>query len=326
MFNKQWFRKHQKLLLLFANTWAGRKILCISGKKSDIGKHKIIKIAPNYIEWKEGAKYKIEFRTHDKFSKRLCYAFKPIWEAFHWFDMNIANVYAPGLNLGFDELTFYSVAGANEPYDGYAYRGPVDEVWATIRAGAGTANDSATGEPLSIFINGSTTNNQFQYIIRSITLFDTSDLVGATITGAVFGYVANAKSNGIGDINVVFVASTPGSTSTIANSDYGQLGSTSFGSTAYASINIDNSTYNNITLSQAGEDNISLDGISKFGIRNHWDQTNIQPSWSSGASSSVSIRSADAAGTSIDPKLVVTFTTAGGGVRRYYSPGIWREV
>src|SRR3990167_5137978 len=97
LFSKEWFLKHQKILLWFVNTWIGRKILCINGSKSLVGKNKIIYIEPNAIWWKGKKKREVvaEFRTHDKFGKRLYYAFKPIWYLIHYWDTLFANNFAP---------------------------------------------------------------------------------------------------------------------------------------------------------------------------------------------------------------------------------------
>src|SRR3990167_10930400 len=100
MFNEQWFLKNQRLLKLLANTKYGRDILGHSLNKVDL-------ILQNAVFQKSGKEIKAEFRTHDKYAKRLFYEYRTIWKAFHWFDMNVANIYIPKLNLGFDTLTVY---------------------------------------------------------------------------------------------------------------------------------------------------------------------------------------------------------------------------
>ena len=133
-FSKQWFLKYQKILLRFCNTWIGRKILCIDGNKSSIGKNKIIHIESNAIWWKTGRKVTAEFRTHDKFGKRLYYAFKPLWHLFHIWDLGFG--WQPNWNLGFDTLTVYPAAGANSPVDGGVGRRRTSGVNAEILLGA----------------------------------------------------------------------------------------------------------------------------------------------------------------------------------------------
>src|SRR3972149_6936967 len=97
MLDQNWFAKYQKQLLWLLNTpivgiWF-RKVLRIRGEVDDIGTRKVSldKIKIGY-----------DIRTHDKFSKRLYFAFKPLWQLIHWWDTLIANQVAPAWNLGFD--------------------------------------------------------------------------------------------------------------------------------------------------------------------------------------------------------------------------------
>ena len=144
MFDKEWFLQNQKRLLWLANTFYGRNVFCINGKRSLVGDNKIIGILPNAIFWQEQDKYKVEIRTCNKFSRRLFYAYKPVWKVFHWFDINIANPFVPSLNLGFDTTgDLFPAAGANSPVDGRVFRSAVDEIFSTIRGGAGTGRRSA---------------------------------------------------------------------------------------------------------------------------------------------------------------------------------------
>jgi len=108
VFYKPWFKRNQKLLLKFANTFIGKFILRIYGKRSSVGKNKIIKIEPHVITWENpDGSFSAEFRTHAKFAKRLYYGLKPLWKIMHFWDTTIANTFIPELNLGFDTLTEY---------------------------------------------------------------------------------------------------------------------------------------------------------------------------------------------------------------------------
>src|SRR3990167_8597062 len=109
LFGKDWFFKHQKILLLLTNTLIGRYILRIHGDKSSVGKNKIVRIERNAIYWrgKKPDEFVVEVRTHPKFAKRILYTFYPIWYLIHLWDTLFANNFAPNLNLGFDTLTVY---------------------------------------------------------------------------------------------------------------------------------------------------------------------------------------------------------------------------
>jgi hypothetical protein len=145
LFDENWFARHQSKLLWLLNTplikiWF-RWILRI--RKFDCPlKTKIAGIAPNnftfnqklvlidHIKLKKGwviydptnrqhkrlrkscliekriaLERTTDFRTHNKFSKRLFYAFYPVWWLAHQWDTLFANQWQPAWNLGFDTLT-----------------------------------------------------------------------------------------------------------------------------------------------------------------------------------------------------------------------------
>jgi hypothetical protein len=318
MFNNQWFKKYQKFLVWFANTLVGRYILCINGKKSSIGKNKIIRILANSITWRISRnKYSTEFRSHDKFAKRIYNAFKPIWYLIHFWDTFFANNFQPNWNLGFDTLTAYPVAGANTPVDGYAFRGAVDETWANIRAGAGTTASDTSADNYFVYLGASSTTNQWSDLVRSFLLFDTSPLTAAvTISAATLSLFGTAKSSTFStNPNIHINATTPAATNTIATSDYSNIGGTSFANILYDNWSI--TAYNDFTLDASGQANISKTGISKFGARSNWDINDSPPTWGTGYVGKINGYYADQAGTTNDPKLVVTYTLSVSNVTGY---------
>uniref|UniRef100_A0A6M3KUG8 Uncharacterized protein n=1 Tax=viral metagenome TaxID=1070528 RepID=A0A6M3KUG8_9ZZZZ len=317
IFSKEWFLKHQKILIWFANTWFGKKILCIDGDKSSIGKRKIEGILPNAIFWKKGRKYQVEFRTHDKFGKRLYYAFKPLWYLLHYWDSATVPL-NPVFDLGFATLTVYPAAGSNSPVDGYTRRtrtaGVDAETFAVIRAGAGTsASDNDANQWAGIITASSSGGDTDKYVIlqRSIFCFDTSALTaGATGVTGVISFYGDSKLDTMGSPALHVSGATPAATNTLAASDFGQLQATSFGNVAYASYST--TGYNDIDMNASGDSNISLTGISKFGTQLSWDILNDSTglTWVNNENSGLHAIFADTAGTSTDPKLVVTYTPA----------------
>jgi hypothetical protein len=209
--------------------------------------------------------------------------------------------------------TFYPVAGANSPVDGRVGRnGSASDTFEQVMVGAGTiGNDTST-----TMIIGAQVSATFRNISRGIFCFDTSSLPDdAVISAATFNFIT-AKSNGLGDIDLYLVESTPASTSTIATSDYSNIdrgsGATSFGSITYASVNGDNSTYNAITLNSDGRNYINLTGITSFGVVISWDFNDSYPgSYASNDVSRFTIKTADQSGTASDPYLSVTYTSGG---------------
>jgi hypothetical protein len=326
VFGNKWFERHQSKLLWLLNTplikiWFRykmriRKFDCLLSTK-------INQITPNSFSY--GAKYlengdlelKTDFRTHDKYSKRLYFAFKPIWWAMHALDW-IALDRVPELtklSFGFSTLTVYPDAGTGgTTIDGNVERYGVNQTLSNIRSGAGTgADDVGTDDDVAL-LRASTTSNQYQRLARGIYTFDTSPLTSsATLSAVVFGSYGWDLVTSLGAFEVDVVASTPASNNALVSGDYSNLDSSVFASIASGSLNAVNGGgaggYNDFTLDSNGIANVSKTGISKFGTRINWDTDNsMGGSWSSGASSYYNSYLADQSGTTNDPKLVITYT------------------
>ena len=327
VFGIKWFEKHQSKLLLLLNapivkywfrwTMRIRSYDCPSGTK-------ITNIKPNSYSWgdkyiKKGKRVFLErttdFRTHDKYSKRLYFAFKPLWYTMHALDWAMLDRVEAltKLSFGFSTLTVYPDASPETTsVDGRVSRSPVDEVWATIRAGAGNGfSDSATQEQSpSIGSNGTT--DHWEVLRRNIYLFDTSALTaGATISGAVFSTRGYNKADNLGIApTLAMVASTPASNTALANADFSQLGSTRQADTDITYSGYSTTGYNDWTMNATGLGNISKTGVSKFGVRFGFDADNTTPTWANGTNSYFGTNFADQTGNTSDPKLVVTYTAS----------------
>lgn len=317
IFDKLLFLKNQTLLKWFSNTNYGKGVLGHGLDKVDL-------ILPNAVFKKEGETYTAEFRTHDKYSKRLFYEYKPIWKAFHWFDEHIANVYIPKLNLGFDTLTVFPDANPESTsVDGRVWTENRLNNFSDIRnaASADQANDTSASDFFVRLLAHASSSDQFAYLGRSLFLFDTSSLSSsATIDSSTISFFGTAKTNGLGANTFDVVSSAPASNTAVVVGDYDSLGTTVYGDVAYASYST--SAYNDITLDANGISNISKTGISKFGTRLGWDTDNsFGGSWSGGAETSFSGYYADQTGTDNDPKLVVNYTLPAGGNPMFFGGG-----
>ena len=144
------------------------------------------------------------------------------------------------------------------------------------------------------------------FISRDIYLFDTSGIGSgqqvdsATLSLAGTGTVENNVDTTTYDV----VASTPASNTDLVAGDFDQLGTTVFGEFAVSGWNQTADTYNDITLTNISA--ISVTGITKLGGRNSRDTDNVAPT----GDNSIDSRSADTAGTTSDPKLVVVHSAA----------------
>lgn len=315
VFGKDFFQVHQIKLLKFANSWIGRYILKINGNKSSVGKYKIRKIEPNAIWWTAGRYRKVEFRTHNKYSKRLYYAFYPVWWLMHQWDTLFANNFEPAWNLGFDTLTVYPDAHTESTsVDGYVGRIQFGtESFSTLRSGNGTdVNDTGTSLYCGLFSH--TDSNNWRHIFRAITLFDTSAL---TSSASISSTTLSVNSTGGGasyknfsqSINIT--SSDPASNTALATGDYAiaKFGSTKFSDTSIAIATFNDSGWRDFAFNASGISAISKTGVSKFSYRYTGDIDNSAPTWASNTEAYSPCYSADQTGTTSDPKLVVTYTT-----------------
>ena len=322
VFYKKWFRKNQKWLLRFANTWIGRKILYIDGDKSEVGKNKIVKIEPNAIHWRYGGVFKGEYRTGAKFAHRLYFGLKPIWDLMHLWDLLIGERFSLfGLNLdfGFSTLTAYPDAHPESlGVDGWAGRIAYTD-WAGIRDGEGThSNDGDTSLLVSYMAKDS---GQWYGNARSFFLFDTGSIGGSSVLlSATMSFWVQWKEDGLSINpfhNLYKVA--PANNIEITTGDY----NTTFGGgvssdKSWASIS---EGWCSFAINSADlNSSISKTYVSKFGCRNTNDSTNVEPGAGNGITR-VICASADYSGTTYDPRLVVTY-----GVEAYVTNSVSFEV
>jgi hypothetical protein len=183
--------------------------------------------------------------------------------------------------------------------------------WATIRdasSGTDTGYSSAT---IGLRMRADGNTDEWDYMGRAMVLFDTNLLPdGDSITAATFGLVGSSgdpPSTSFGS-SIGLITSTPDSNTALVDADYSEFGTTlQATSINFSSIVANDSTYNDWTLNSTGRGNISLTGITKFGIRVSQDITDSEPSWSAGAKSEAFFHGRnETAGGEIRPRLVVT--------------------
>jgi hypothetical protein len=299
--------------------WWFRWILRIHGDASSVGNREITRIITHAIFWWEGPNQRAEFRTHAKFSKRLYYAFRPLWWAIHFWDQLFADRWLPRLSFGFNTLTTYPDADPETTtVDGMVaqeYALGAGVVWSTIRAGAGTYAEDSVADNSVVYIRPDSGTNKWREIDRGIHLFDTSSLtVWSAISAAVMSLWGTSKADDLSiSPDVDIYVSAPASTTALATGDFDSLGSTSQTGSPITYTNWGIAGYNDFTFNATGRGNISKTGISKFGTRNaNYDVSGTAPAWSYSAGtyrSKMQAYFADQTGTTNDPKLVVTYTT-----------------
>ncbi len=207
--------------------------------------------------------------------------------------------------VGNTTSTFFPAAGSSSPVDGRVQRESVNEGYTTIHNGAGTSA-SDTDAIISLILFATSTTDQYSALARFICGFDTSSIADTDVldsaTLSLWGF---DSSTGLGDTDVDIVSSAPASSSTLANGDYANLGTTRFATgVAISAFNI--GSYEDYTLNASGEAQIDFTGNSFFGVRRKWDVDNsFTGTWSSSAFTRIRFQAADTTGTANDPKLVV---------------------
>jgi hypothetical protein len=147
-FGSLFFLLHQDRLLWLLNApiigrWF-RWVLRISGESSSVGSLKIDRILPNAIFWWHGDKQVAEFRTHAKFSKRLYYAFRPLWWTLHAWDWAVGDrELFPELNAAIRNLLI------PKPFAPH----PVSKIVITVATGAEIKPIRYVGEIFAGFVS-----------------------------------------------------------------------------------------------------------------------------------------------------------------------------
>ena len=315
-FNREWFEEYQTTLIFLLNHWLlkfwFRWILRIH---KDCKFDEVIdKIEPHTYRIKVGENtYRSDFRTHQKFSKRIYYAFRPYWYLLHSLDWLIQRTIASEFSFGFDTLTVYPDAHPEtNSYSGNMRNDNVNTstttLWNDVRSGTGNLyvvdSELRIGYP----------EHYYDVDIYRLTMykswltFDTSALSNATVTAAVISLYGYAKYNGSPSITLEqhIVSNTQASNNDLVNSDWGTSGAVSFSSKTYANFSV--TSYNDYTLDSNGIANLVLGGVSKFGWRDYNDLVNSVITFSGNKNDSVVAQSSFYSGTTQDPKLVVTYT------------------
>lgn len=333
---QEWFDRNQAPLLFLANTRAGRRMLRI---ENDVPKGRsIVRVRPNGFDcldehhptflhalWsmqprsRRGKPVQIisDFRCRPKIANRLARSWVPnvlgwnqyvgeVWDQVGS-PFRVQSAFAATLTV-YPDPNPETVS-----VDGHVYQSEAGGVsWATIIAAAGSVAVDGGTPTTTTYIDSHTTSNTWNYLTRSICLFDTSAIgTDNNVDSAILSLYGVAKVDGLSITpNVNIYSSAPATNTAVVAGDYDSLGSTEYStSMSYASWTL--SAYNDFTLNASGIAAVSKTSITKLGVRNaNYDVAAIQPTWGSGLTSYLTNESAESAGTTADPKLVVTYSAA----------------
>jgi hypothetical protein len=186
--------------------------------------------------------------------------------------------------------------------------------WTDIHDAATGTDTGTTSAIIGVRLRSDANDQEWDYIGRMAVFFDTSNLAGESITAATLGMVGTSADPIINDFtsSLGLVLFNSASDTALVVADFNQFGTAlQAPSINLASLSNDNSTYNTWTLDATGRGNISLSGITKFGLRISDDITGIEPTWVDTDTSQVFFHGRnETAGAELRPRLVVTHSTA----------------
>lgn len=211
--------------------------------------------------------------------------------------------------LAFPQISFGATTNFSPATSGEGYVGNNGATFSTVQS-AGTGNDSNTSYAYAV-IEGNRLNAGTYYIYRGFLPFDTSSIPDTdTIDSAVFHFFSDGNTPAVTTDTYCLVESTQASNTALTTSDFSAVGSTSYGSVAYAGGVV--GTEYIITLNAAGLSAISKTGYTKLAIREcTHDLGNVAPT----QDSYISYASQDHTTSGYRPYLAVTYSTptSGGG-------------
>ena len=167
--------------------------------------------------------------------------------------------------------------------DGVTIRGGVTDIWADLRAGAGTSAADAAADDRITHLNMNAAS-QWTKMSRGVFTFNTGPTIGDSdsIDSSTLGLVATERVQGIGgqSIRLVIFVTPPASETALASGDHV---ATRWGTAEQATdrtlagLTVNSVDYNDWTLNATGLTNISKTGITKFGFRFVSDADNADP-------------------------------------------------
>lgn len=214
--------------------------------------------------------------------------------------------------IGRSTCIAYPNAGTGTaPIDGAQARIAVNETFAVIQPGAGNASDdTAVAHNLGI-ITASAVASQYNNLQRYGVGFPTDGcgIADGTIDSATVSFAGVSATTGLGDTDLDLVAFSPISGSDFVNADFANYGATRLSTGIAISSWTTDSSYNDYDLNSTGLAHIATSTNTYFGTLLKWDlDVSFGGVWASGLFSRGGAKSADQAGTAIDPMITITFT------------------
>lgn len=179
--------------------------------------------------------------------------------------------------------------------------------WAQVIAAIRTGGADPTVTGGSVYADSNSDSAGYFWLYRMFLPFDTSAIPAdaVSIDAVVLRvYPSAVGSGGGGTVNVV--ASTQASSTTVATSDWSNVGATSFAAVNFSAFST--GAYNDITLDANGRAAVVKAGTTKLALRASHDLSGTAPA--SGTYSQVTVYTSEHATPGFRPVLQVTYTAA----------------
>lgn len=203
-------------------------------------------------------------------------------------------------------------------FDGYAWRGAVNETWANITANAGSGSIDNINRTRAPQILASTTLDRYAFNLRGKQTFDILVVGLESIAGIKIGEFGRVKTNGLGaspGYNIYEATTVSETAMTPGDYNIATFGTTELIDTVeYDDYDI--GVYNISDFNAAGiasaEAALAGTGIWKLGIVNpEYDMAQVQPPWGSSLESHIDHGTAETVGE--EPYVEITTVEAGAG-------------
>ena len=323
-FSNEWMERYQKPLLFLFNTPGARKRLGLRerGPVIHLGPDKYITLREQRslptalwsLRKKREARLTLDVRPGDSFRREIMRAFAPEWPAWmqytaEWWEQH-GGFGAKVAHAA--TLTAYSDTGAGSTTcDGWVRSVTVDDSWATLVAAAGDGVSNTAHQEYAPWIRSSTTNNQWNGLVRSGFTYDTSDTAGAVIDDATHSIYGSGKwEDFTSDLNegCQIYEFTPNDVATLVAGDFDAVGSTAYCDTDILHAAWNTAAYNDFLFNATGEAAISATITCLSACDPVYDRGAGTPTWESNKQAGVQMWYVDEELTTKDPKLVVNYT------------------
>lgn len=306
-----WFKVYQKELLGIANTKYGRDLLCIPQEYPEI-----VEISKRHVKAHLGyGVYKSDFRIGAKWANVIRYRWERFTSYLRYFQANnfpeakyLSAATKAARAVHATTSTFYPDPNPETTTVDGTIRNQAAGGWSSVQ---GAATGTTAFDSLSViftsaeFVSGTTFNIDRAFMLwDTAAIPDTDDIASATVD-----FFIDVIENGINDANsytTIVGLTSPASNTALATADFDQCGAIDNPTKFSNDVDHDSLTdeaYYSWTINATGLANISKTGITKWGWRMGHDIVDSTPG--TGTVNEINADSADASGTSQDPRLVV---------------------